>query len=103
MVLAVSKFIGYPTTPSELVSASFRGSMELEDDATFRTMELFVGDDLGMNDGVFTGGWYWIELFPRVRDAFALWLRKIEMQRRDRATEMGRCAALIVLRLRQRF
>ena len=32
----MSKSMGNPTTPSELVSASFRGSMEEEDDANCR-------------------------------------------------------------------
>jgi hypothetical protein len=47
MVLAVSKSIGYPTTPSELVSASLRGSIEL-DDANFRRMLIFFEE--GRND-----------------------------------------------------
>ena len=48
MVLAVSKSIGYPTTPSELVSASLRGSIEL-DDANFRCMLTLLFEE-GRND-----------------------------------------------------
>ncbi len=38
MVLAESKSIGYPTTPSELVRASFRGATEPDDDVKFRSV-----------------------------------------------------------------